>query len=296
MSLINLFDTEIPVRDFICCEEEGSQIPAEPYINLFIKLTNNCIAKCGFCTYRNNTPDIFDYDKLLDVIAKVTEKVPIHKVNFTGGEPTLSLDLFCKTVKKVRELLPNSYITINTNGVRLTQLGRKLPEKAVDSYALSRHHYRDYENSRIFGTNEVATNEDIKKFPYKDRLHLRCNLIKGYIDGITDIKKYINYYADECGVYNTYGFVSLWNLNKFCEENKVDANQIDLKSLGRTYSPRIKYKPNGMCSCRNFVYATPKGNLATIYTREDKDVSDQVSILIYDVDKVRPTFSGPAIY
>lgn len=296
MAVTLLFGKEIPIRDYVCSAKIDDHIPAEPYINLFIKITNNCAAKCSFCEYADNTPDSFDLAKLVEVIRQVSEKIPIHKVNFTGGEPTTNLDLFYKTVKKVRELLPYSYITINTNGIHLAELGAHFKEKDIDSYALSRHHYIDYNNTRIFGTNRVAGNKDILEFLWKDRLHLRCNLIKGQIDSIEQIRKYIDYYADECGVYNTYGFVSLWNLNQYCVDFKVDANKLDIKTLGRTYRSRTKCKANGKCVCNNFVYATPKGNLTTIYTRDDQDVSDQVSILIYDINQVKPTFAGEAIY
>jgi pyruvate-formate lyase-activating enzyme len=63
-------------------------------IALFVRF-KGCNASCTFCEYMDDASH-FDLIKYREVLEYLKEKVWVHKINLTGGEPTLNWKLFKK--------------------------------------------------------------------------------------------------------------------------------------------------------------------------------------------------------
>lgn len=89
----------------------------------------------------------------------------LGRIQITGGEPTLAENLN-EVVNCIRQYFPDRFIGINSNGYNLCKL------------------------------IEVSNEESLKEFIStvgEDKVHFSCNLIKGYIDSLSEIEKYITW-------------------------------------------------------------------------------------------------------
>jgi len=295
MKYIKLFDKQIPLKNTSCLyNDEKETEELLPYTNLFIRITDNCQANCGFCEFHYNETLYFDLQKLFSVIKELKNQgIWINKINFTGGEPMLYPDLVERIVSFVKEEKLGSQLIINTNGINFEKLD-KIKDR-LTSVSLSRHHYDDEKNFEIFKTDKLITKKQIDKNNFKDIFHLRCNLIKGYIDTQEEVIKYIETFAK----HNYYfGFVSLMKINKFCEENYIDYKKLDLDNLPNS---RIVYKQrrieNGIkiCDCKNIVHYTNSGELVKLYSRANYVTDNYDSMLVFDKDVLKLGFSNEVI-
>ena len=287
VAAVSLFDTTIDVKKYSCSYNKQQSEKLDPYVNLYIKTTDICQANCQFCEFHKATGKQFDLDKLKEVVQELNDRdIEINKINFTGGEPMLNPEI----MEEALSIVPDTYITINTNGFNWGKT-IELSDK-ITCISLSRHHYNDAINSSIFKTNTPTLN-DIEKFPDKVKLHARCNMIAGYIDCQEEAIKYIDTLADK-GVMD-FGFVSLMKINSFCEENFIDHSILQWGKTGRTH---ICYEQDrfGVCSCKNFLYYTEKGQLVKMYSRVNEDFTYEASNLVFDIDTLKQGFSGKIIY
>jgi len=218
----------------------------DPYINIQVKL-KGCNADCLFC--ENKKGGDFNDDIFLNKLKLISEKFRINKINFSGGEPTLNFPKLENLIYKTKELLPDSYIVVNTNGYNLKKLFEKLHEQ-VNNIQLSRHHYIDEINNKILGF-KAPSKELIKDIAStnKDKKHLSlsCNLIKGYIDNKNDIYKYIED-SSSLGI-KWIGFVTLIPLNQYSIDNKIEFD------FGNERSFLNKCWNSGeFCSCSDYIY------------------------------------------
>ncbi len=154
--------------------------------NLSVVLPVGCNAKCEFCYWEKKTgltTDRFDF---------VANSLPemFEQCSITGGETTLSNDLITyiniakKRFKKV---------VLNTNGFNL----KKEHIQGVDYVNISRHHYLDSENEKVFGVDSVPNAEKIKELCSFGNVTLNCVIPDGFSDD-KFVSKYIEF-AKSCG-------------------------------------------------------------------------------------------------
>ena len=303
MRCFNIFGKDIPIREYGCSNKENAPLYIKtPRFNIFIQLTNDCNANCPFCIYHSSEQKTFDLGKLSYIIKYLHQNADIGKINFTGGEPTLNLDLFYNVVECVSEnivKLRKPEITLNTNGINLLDV---LPVSSFfDSIGLSRHHYDDKINSKIFNCSTVPTKNIISEFQSKVKnknlIQLRCNLISGYIDCYDEILKYLNQ-AIDIGCHDC-GFVTLMPNNDFCLNHQVDfprlmhedENIIEVDSWTRD-DDKIK---ECVCRCSNYIYQNENGEFCRFYRRHfcRNDLTE--GQLVYDGQNLRYGFGGEII-
>ena len=92
---------------------------------LYVNLTNACTNDCAFCI-RSQKDDVKGANMWLDekpsfqaVISQLESKKNLLKngITFCGyGEPLLEKDLLIRIAKYIKQLCPDTYIKINTNG------------------------------------------------------------------------------------------------------------------------------------------------------------------------------------
>jgi molybdenum cofactor biosynthesis enzyme MoaA len=289
--MIKLRGVSIPTRETFCSTDgREPQTIKQPYVNLYVKNTNHCQAKCSFCEYSNNEPQKkLNFYKLIHSIDLIQRSgLAINKISFTGGEPTLYAEELNALIRDIRRMNENVYIVINTNGYNLNSLDMDL----INNIALSRHHYDDDKNREILHTPKTPHLEYLKTFKHKEKLHIRCNLIKGYIDTQEEVLKFLDVLSG-VGVYD-FGFVSLFQINDFCKENFVDYKSINLDNAPRTRVIRTQTREN-VCTCKNYLHYTTKGEISRIYARFNEDLSNCDGTLVFDGQNLTVGFNGEKI-
>lgn len=130
--------------------------------NLSIVLPGPCNAKCKFCFWdREDTKVPSDYLSTLDFI--LSNLPPqFNQISLTGGEPTLS-PVFYEVLDRIPKSRYNK-VVLSTNGVNLGNVSKHSLFKKVDFINISRHHWEDRENAKIFGTGTVPSSVRIRKF------------------------------------------------------------------------------------------------------------------------------------
>lgn len=262
------------------------------YVNLYVKITDSCNANCSFCEYHDKESSFtFDFEKFKYILETLTKKnVHIHKVSFTGGEPTTNKTLLQKCVEEVGALKYKPLVVVNTNGFALKWLNSLY---GVSSISLSRHVLDDFTSFKVMRSKSVATLKEIKAVG-SSKVHLTCNLLRGSIDSEESIISYLEQ-AKSLGVYDV-GFVSLMKINSFCEQYHVDFNDIVFTNPRIVCNKEWSYKD--VCRCKNFLYLPKNGNkIVKFYSRyRCKNEVDSESNYVFDGKYLRSNFGGKIIY
>lgn len=290
---MNIFGKEIPLKDFYCQRDDCELCRIEnPYVNIYINITNACNAECRFCCNEKNRTNIslFDYDKFVDIVNEISSKAKIRKMSFTGGEPTLNFKLLEKCIRFTKEKDAETFVTVNTNGTNLETLGKL--HKYIDSIALSRHHYDDKKNSEIFQSEAIPDTGRIRNFKHKDILHFSCNLMKSYIGSADEVIKYLDH-AASVGCLDI-GFVSLMQSNDYCKTEFVDFNSIEFDKQRDVFTTK-NWRLEDKCRCRNYIYITPSADIVDVYARYYVKPNYSSGTLVFDGQNLRKGFNGEVI-
>jgi len=287
-----LFDKEISIRSHYC--SINGDIPdkiEKPYINMYIQL-DGCNAKCSFCEFMNTNID-FDYQKLNSVLSELKKQININKISITGGEPTLNTTRLYRIILIIKNHFPKTFLVMNTNGLNLEKLDREGVINQFDSISISRHHYNDETNNKIFKTNCLSNDElcEITK-RYKDTeiFHFSCNLIKGNIDSKNEVYKYLEF-CSSMDVTDV-GFVGLMKINQYCEDQYIDLEINDLLSDRFHKMKRMNYKD--YCKCYNYLYIPENTENACVkvYARHVLKNCETMNSLVFNGENVKLGFNG----
>lgn len=282
-----LHNKEVYPKTIYCLTDGVSDEVKRPFFNIQVKL-NGCNANCEFCI--SKTGKKFNEDLFFDKLTEIREKTFIKKLNLTGGEPTMNFELYNRVVMKLRELLPETFIVLNTNGYNFEKVFESGSYEYLNNVQLSRHHYIDEINNDILGFKSVPKEriKEINKNLSHKFLNLSCNLIKGHIDKEVEVYKYLED-AGSLGI-RWVGFVSLIPLNNFCKENYIDFEDLNLTSerLILTDSHSLK----DTCKCADYIYI-PKdlGYPIKVYNKIVKK-SNVKHILVFDGENFNIGFDG----
>lgn len=249
---INLFNKEIPVKDYDCSYNKNIFNPRPPVFNLYIQLTDACNAKCEFCDKPGCKDNDFDYDKFKYIFKELYNKNLIRFVSITGGEPFLNIEKLNKVIDIIHNINPNFPIGVNTNGYNLNAI----KDLNITELHISRHHYSDIENQNVFKV-KTPTLEEIKSTikQLNTEVVFNCILQKGLIDNVNEVKKYLDI-VSLTGA-NRVQFISMMPLTKYYNENYVDPTLI-IKGLSDTINDGYLYDKD-ICECFNLMYISSQG-------------------------------------
>ena len=247
-------------------------------LNGTVIVTYRCNARCTMCN-RYKCPSKPEEELSIETIKKLPK---MYFTNITGGEPLLYPERLNQVLNKIFSVIPNAFVTINTNGINFPVLNSIDALEKIEGIHISRHHYNDEINSQIFGV-KTASLEELhelhSKMANKKLIRLNCLLIKDYIDSLEQVSKYLDE-ASEVGVFRV-GFVSLMPSNQYCLDHFVNFNEVfknvDLHFFlsGRLYDQKI-------CECLNGMYHSDLGKLIEFYARMTKELKcDYVRQLVY---------------
>ena len=108
---VSIFGHEISVKTTDCCHGDtpGSRVP--PAVNLFVKVTDGCNARCLFCSNAGapHTTGPFDTAKLFSVVDELQRnRIIINRFNITGGEPAVVAPLVEELLQELRDIAQNA--------------------------------------------------------------------------------------------------------------------------------------------------------------------------------------------
>lgn len=282
------FGKEIQIKRFGCnCLDEPGQ-PVEPSVNLFVKVTKSCNARCLFCSNAETSmPRMpFNVPKLLEIIRELKAAgISVNRVNITGGEPSVVSALVEEILQKMEDPdFTDLHLHLNTNGL-LPQSQRLMRHPRWDSISMSLHHYDLSKLSELYGCvipNKAFDFEGIDR----QRLNASCNLIKGYIDSPEEASKMLDF-ALELGLPRV-GFVALMKVNAFCQDHFVDLEDIHLDTLPHVYFTKSMDRGSD-CKCSNYLY-NKNLKILEIYMRNYANPQYCESSLVYDGEFLRQGF------
>jgi molybdenum cofactor biosynthesis enzyme MoaA len=283
-----IFGKEILIKQFGCGQSDvlGDEIP--PSVNIFVKVTKICNAKCLFCSSANtkNINGKFNLAKLLTIVQEFrNQNITINRINITGGEPSLVSNLVQSILNECSSnIYKDIHLHLNTNGL-FEQSQELMRNPRWNSISVSLHHYDIGKLSELYGTAIPET-----AFAFKgidtNKVNVSCNLIKGYIDCAEEAHKILDFTL-ESGIPRI-GFVSLMKLNNYCLSHYVDFEDIHLDSISHVYFTKSMNRGKD-CKCSNFLYN--KGlKILEIYTRNYMNPYYCESALVYDGEYLRQGF------
>lgn len=131
--------------------------------NFSIVMPGGCNAECAFCFNRDKRgKKADDPTEWLLGLYKTLESMPkqFYQIAITGNEPMLSplIDGVLTVCRKARGRYTN--ILLTTNGTNLLEQIKKVSE-SVHHINVSRHHYDEVENLRIFGGQYRVSDENL---------------------------------------------------------------------------------------------------------------------------------------
>lgn len=278
---IELFGKQVVLRNNVCSKDDIYKEDKYRTYNLYISITDVCLASCPFCNNNTKkkqtfTDKKFDVAKLEQVLKELKDKNLLNRVSITGGEPLLNLDLLNRVINSIFKICgDNQYLTINTNGFNLDRVTELDRFKNIAGIHISRHHYLDEKNDELFGFKTIHL-EEIKhlqdKVENKHLLRLNSLLIKNYIDSAKEVENYLEM-AAKLGIFRV-GFVGLMPLNEFSKQNYIEYKEI-FKNLSQDCIVVSKLKNCNTCDCTNGMYISKEGKLVEFYSRVVRDLNPQ---------------------
>ncbi len=296
--IIDIFGKKIKVKGYYCNQDDSNNgnsiIKNTPSLGLYVNINNICNAKCKFCNVHKNQLDInFDLEKFENVIQYLIKNKIIHKVAITGGETFLSFELINNIIDIIYKYSNHLMVTINTNGTFANKILELHHLNDLYAVLLSRHHYDDKINTEIFGcktTTKELLIELNKKLPER-LLRFKCTLMKGYIDNLEEVEKYLEF-ASEIGIKNV-GFSVLRPENDFCKKNLVESmNYENISNVMHVYS----HSDGDYCRCNNYIYTSKNFNSIGFYDRTVKKVNEEYCFqLLYNNNNLYAGFGKEMI-
>ena len=175
--------------------------------NLNIFITNICQNHCSFCINKDYSgTDIKDdlYFKALCETLKELKDKDIE-ITITGGEPSLNVERFVKTMKICKEY-GKKCRTVSTTGIGLLQEyeGKTLCQHMIDNgfihnISISRMAYEEDKNRDIFQGSKNLTNQELERLRIffklnKAELRLSCNILDRNVNNLEKILDFVEKY------------------------------------------------------------------------------------------------------
>lgn len=298
---IELFGKKLDAKAYSCVAADGPEELKERPVKLILTVNPvaECNAACAFCVAAADRSSArIDTRKLRRVLEYLKEKDVLLSVNVSGGEPFTDTGLLNETVNIIYDVLgEDTGLSMNTNGSGLDRLGDIEKLELFEALHISRHHYDDAVNDRLFGTkmpSSEALKEAIAKVSFKDVFVFNCLLLKEGIGDPQSARKFLEY-AHSLGVPKA-GFISTMAVNEYTRAQQVRYADILNNDDGRMLVTR-GFKDLDRCMCTDGVYVCDDGGLIEFYGRETRPwTGTYVRGLVYGADNVlRTGYGGSAI-
>lgn len=163
-----------------------------------IHFTKNCSNRCPFCIdafnngVGNKKPDI---DKIFLSVLNIKDK--IDDITISGGEPMLYIDELLQLVRNIKRFAKLNVTVITSMPITCWTHKETFFEiiKIIDHLIISPQHYDQEIGDKIRGCNSFYNREKLfSEIPYKNKVSLTINVIKGYFNDKQDIIDNIKFF------------------------------------------------------------------------------------------------------
>lgn len=268
---LNLMGSRIPVRGYICARDGGDYLPKPDTLKLqvTILLTRFCNAHCFFCIAAPTTdPARVNPERLRETLLKLKKADCVRGVTITGGEPFTDPALLDEIIRLVFEIFGyETEITLDTNGSGIHKLAEIRDLMHLDKVHISRHHWDDGQNNRIFGCAMPAADElrsVIRGIDCPDLFVFNCMLLRSGVADREGAHRYMDF-ALEAGAGQA-AFITADPVNEMTAAQRVNFEDV-LKDDDPDLLFTRSYRDFDRCRCRDGVYVSPKGQLIRFYGR-----------------------------
>lgn len=286
---MTLFGKTIEFWQTKCTGFDVAEERPQPFVNLYVRITNGCNARCRFCCNAAADKTLpFNLLKFARVIDEIgASGIRLNRITMTGGEPSCRPDTVMAVAEIVRQS-PHCHFTqlqLHTNGLP-SEAKNLIALSRIDTVSLSLHHYDMAKLSEIYGCDVP---ENLLDFPeaLKSKINLSCDLIKGYIDNYAEAEKLLNYAARN-GFYSV-GFAGLMKLNHYAADRYIDPWVIDFDRISSLLKTEER-SHEGACRCRNYLYTACEHPVG-VYLRETMNTDYCGSSLLFDGEYLRQGFN-----
>lgn len=242
--------------------------------NFTIITPGGCNSFCSFCTEPFKQKPSPDY--LANLVAVLDHGLPTHfrQVSISGGEPTLS-----PALEAILTLVQMSgrfdKVVLTTNGARLMQYVDLFKDK-VNHLNVSRHAIGYEANTKVFGTRNIVTDEDLKKASFelnKAGVDVNLNFVYGKDSQLTVdyVLQYIDYAKS----------VGATSVSFRYDQNE---NSLEPTYLEKLFEEWVKVRSGGCPVCRNHTVLV--GGFPVVFKAsfaEPSKAIDDVYELVYHI-------------
>lgn len=180
--------------------------------DLEIHFTKACENNCAFCIDKLNfgidespKPDV---NKIFTTVLLYANK--LDYIGIAGGEPCLYLDELLELCQLIKKYLPKKQLNLITSIPEICYREKNKFFEVLnlcDTVFISPQHHNQEIADKIRKHKSTFDREAFyKEIPYKEKITVTINLIKGYLDTFDEVKNCIMYY-------NNLGFTKI----KLCE-------------------------------------------------------------------------------
>ena len=300
--VISILGKPVRVKNYICSADgvNYKMKPENVQLQISVCPTSYCPGSCPFCIAKDiKSKRMLDIERFAYVMRLLKDEDRIRGVKITGGEPFYDVELLNEVVSVLFEIFGHKLeVSVSTNGIRLDQLHRIKGLEYLDAVHISRHHYDDAVNKKIFGGADVPTGkkltEIVSSVSFKDLFVFNCMLLKDYINSSDEAHKFLDF-AIGTGVPKV-GFMTCSPVNDFAKRQ-----MIPYESVLNDNDPSMIFTRGffdyGFCHCRDGIYASQSGDIIEFYGRStNTDGCDYSRGLVYDADnRLRDGFGGEVI-
>lgn len=299
---IQAFGTEFPVKALRCSPDGVHYEQKRNLRHLQITLcpTFRCAGSCPFCAAApdRDRPGRLDPARTERLLRRLKEEDLVRGVDFSGGEPLADAALLDELVELVFSVLGReTEVSIHTNGTNLDQLLRIRSLPWIDAIHISRHHYDNQRNRRLFGCavpDGAALREIARAVPFREQLVFNCVLLRDEIGSPEEAHRFLDFALD-VGVPKT-GFITVMPVNDYARAQRVPYQEV-LRPDDPALLFTRRFYDGGICSCADGVYAAEDGRVTEFYGRGTCPGDPGYARgLVFTPDHVlRAGFGGPVI-
>lgn len=287
---VKILGKELYVKGYIC-SEDGICYKEKPngiQLQLAVLPTSFCPANCAFCIAKGTKKvEKIDTTKFEKTMRLLKSENAVRGVKITGGEPFTDIKLLNEVVNILFGVFGKDLeLSISTNGINLIDMHQIEMLSYLDTIHISRHHYDDNINKKVFGCERVPSTNELKEaiatVNYNDLFVVNCMLLKDYINSKEEVHKFLDY-AIDLGVPKV-AFMSCTPINEYAKSQTMAYEEVITKEDTSMLFTR-GFVDYNFCRCQDGVYASKDGRIIEFYGRSTNGFGcDYCRSLVYDYD------------
>ena len=300
--VIDVLGVPVRVKNYICSPDGVNYCRKDSDIKLALAVcpVMFCPAGCPFCIAKNTgSSKRIDIEKFSRVLRALKAEDLVQRIKITGGEPFYDVPFLNEVISLVFEVFGRDFeLSVSTNGVHLDRIFEISGLERIESIHISRHHYDDGINRRIFGGFNAPGKDELKEIvssvSFRDIFVYNCMLLKDFINSPGEAHKLLDF-AIETGVPKV-GFMECSPVNEYAVANAVPVESVINDDDGSLLFTRGFYDYE-FCRCRDGVYLSADGSIEEFYARStNNDICSYSRCLTFDAENhLRDGYGGNII-